>query len=497
MRITRRDSVRATLAPSNHPYLNGAHMPLHEEVDAEELDVIEGRIPRDIDGVYLRNTQNQVHQPVGRFHPFDGDGMLHAISFRDGRANYRNRMVRTKGFQAEQEASGSIWAGTMENPKKSLRPGWGSHGAIKDSSSTDVVVHAGQVLSTYYQCGEGYRLDPYTMENLGTEGWVPLDGISAHPKVDERTGELLFFNYSKHAPYMHYGVVDRNNRLTTYIPVPLPGPRLPHDMIFTANYSILNDFPLFWDPEPLAQGRHVVRFFENIPSRFAIIPRHGRTEDIRWFESSPTFVLHWINAYEDGDEIVVDGYHQQNPMPESPKEAPTGYERMMVYLDQHAMGTRLHRWRFNLRTGTTREERLDPRILEFGMMNARQTGLPYRYAYSAEAKPGWFLFTGLVKHDLATGASTSLAFGPDRFGSEAPFAPRLGSKAEDDGYLVSFITDERSHESECILVDAQHVEDGPVCRIRLPHKISSGTHATWASRADIEGGRLYRLSHID
>jgi carotenoid cleavage dioxygenase-like enzyme len=495
VKITFQQKIAGGLRPNDHPYLNGASTPLHEEVDADDLDVIEGAIPRDIDGVYLRNTQNQVHEPVGRFHPFDGDGMIHAISFRDGRANYRNRFIRTKGFAAEQEAGRSLWAGTMENPKKSVRPGWGAHGAIKDASSTDVVVHAGQVLSTYYQCGEGYRLDPYTLEDQGTEGWVPLDGISAHPKVDERTGELLFFNYSKHAPYMHYGVVDRNNRLVTYVPVPLPGPRLPHDMIFTEHYTILNDFPLFWDPEQLAQGRHVVRFYPNLPSRFAIIPRHGRSDEIRWFEASPTFVLHFVNAYEQGDEIVVDGYHQQHPMPESPKEAPTGYERMMVYLDQYAMGTRLHRWRFNLRTGRTSEEFLDQRVLEFGMMNARAAGLPYRYAYSAEAKPGWFLFTGLVKHDLHSGASVKFDFGPDRYGSEAPFVPRVDSSGEDDGYLVSFITDERTQESECVLVDARRLADGPVCRIRLPHKISSGTHTTWASRADIEAGRLYRLAH--
>ena len=493
MKITHRAPIASTLAPSDHPYLNGPHTPLHEEIDADRLDVIEGRIPTDLDGVYLRNTQNQVHQPIGRFHPFDGDGMIHAVNFLDGTANYRNRAVRTKGFLAEQTEGRALWAGTMENPKKSLRPGWGAHGAIKDASSTDVIVHAGQVLSTYYQCGEGYRLDPYSLENLGPDSWVPEDGISAHPKVDERTGELLFFNYSKHPPYMHYGVVDRDNRLTTYIEVPLPGPRLPHDMIFTANYSILNDFPLFWDPEQLAQGRHVVRFFPDIASRFAIIPRHGRTEDIRWFESSATFVLHFINAYEEGDEIVVDGYHQENPMPASPKEAPTGYERMMVYLDQHAMGSRLHRWRFNLRTGTSREERLDDRILEFGMMNQRTTGLPYRYAYSAQAKPGWFLFTGLVKHDLERDTSTAVSFGAERYGSEAPFAPRVGGTAEDDGYLVSFITDETAQSSECIILDAQHIEDGPVCRLRLPHKLSSGTHATWAAGADIREARMRAL----
>ena len=65
----------------------------------------------------------------------------------------------------------------------------------------------------------------------------------------------------------------------------------------------------------------------------------------------------------------------------------------------------------------TSEEFVDQRILEFGMMNARASGLPYRYAYSAEAKPGWFLFTGLVKHDLHSGASSKLDFGPDRYGS--------------------------------------------------------------------------------
>jgi carotenoid cleavage dioxygenase len=103
---------------------------------------------------------------------------------------------------------------------------------------------------------------------------------------------------------MHYGVVDKHDKLVHYVPIPLPGPRLPHDMAFTENYAILNDFPLYWDPDMLAQGKHVVRFYKDTPSRFAIIPRRGQTEDIRWFEAAPTFVLHWLNSYEDGDEIV-------------------------------------------------------------------------------------------------------------------------------------------------------------------------------------------------
>jgi len=481
MRVHKLPPVKATLQPSNHPYLNGAWTPQHAEVTATDLDVIEGRIPDDIDGIYLRNTENQLHQPLGRYHPFDGDGMIHQIDFSGGKASYRNRFVRTRCFQAEQDAGESLWGGLMDKSSLSKRPGFGAHGSLKDSSSTDIIVHAGKAVSTFYQCGEGYVLDPETLEQEGVASWVPLDGISAHPKVDVRTGELLFFNYSKHAPYMHYGVVDRSGKLVHYVPIPLPGPRLPHDMMFTQNWSILCDFPLFWDEELLKCDVHVTRLHAGLPSRFALIPRYGQPEDIRWFEADPTFVLHFINAYEDGDEVILDGYFEEDPYP-PPLENADGYGHMMAYVDEHSFKPKLHRWRFNLADGTTREERLDDRILEFGMMNQRYLGLPYRYAYSTTSKPGWFLFNGFVKHDMVTGESWSLELPEGRYGSEAPFAPRVGAVDEDDGYLVSFVTDENRGTSECILIDCKRFADGPVCRIALPHKISSGTHAHWADR---------------
>jgi len=482
MKIERLDSILATLKPSNHPYLNGAWTPLHEEVNAVDLDVIEGAIPLDIDGVYLRNTENQVHQPLGRFHPFDGDGMIHQIEFRAGRASYRNRFVRTRCFAAEQEAGGSLWGGLADPVSTALRPGFGAHGALKDSSSTDVVVHAGEALSTFYQCGEAYRLDPLTLEQLGVASWTPIDGVSAHPKVDAATGELLFFNYSKQAPYLHLGEVGPDNRLIRYTPVPLPGPRLPHDMAFTENYAILNDLPAFWDAKLLERNIHAVRFHEGLKSRFALVPRHGRGGEIRWFEAAPTYVLHWLNAYEDGDEVILDGYFQEDPTPAPHTDAPPGFEHMMAYLDEFSFRSKLHRWRFNLKDGTTREERLDERIMEFGMINARFAGRKYRYAYSTLAEPGWFLFKGFVKTDLETGETSEFVLGPGRFASEAPFAPRIGAVDEDDGYLVSFVTDENTGRSECILLDARRLEAGPVCRIALPHKLCSGTHACWADR---------------
>ncbi|MEO5760892.1 MAG: carotenoid oxygenase family protein, partial [Vicinamibacteria bacterium] len=208
MKITKLPPIRSTLRPSTHPYLNGAWTPQHEEVDAYDLDVVQGTLPNDIDGIYLRNTENQVHEPLGKFHPFDGDGMIHQIDFHGGKVSYRNRFVRTRGFEIEQEANQSFWGGLADPVGTSLRPGFGAHGELKDSASTDVIVHQGIALTTFYQCGEAYCLDPVTLEPLGVAPWAPLEGVSAHPKVDDRTKELMFFNYSKHAPFMHYGVVD-------------------------------------------------------------------------------------------------------------------------------------------------------------------------------------------------------------------------------------------------------------------------------------------------
>lgn len=477
----------------DHPYRTGPWRPQTCEWDSDDLTVIAGELPADLDGVYLRNTENPLHPALKNYHPFDGDGMLHIVGFRDGKAFYRNRFVRTDGFDAENRAGGPLWPGIAE-PVELARVdyGWGARTLMKDASSTDVVVHRGVALTSHYQCGDLYRTDPCTGAALGKEAWqggFPSDwGVSAHPKVDERTGELLYFSYSKQAPYLRYGVVSGDGDVVHRTDVPLPGPRLPHDMAFTDNYVIFNDFPLFWDPALLEHNMHLPRFHRDIPSRFAVLPRRGDTSQIRWFEADPTYALHFPNAFEDGDEIVLDGFYQGDPEP-ADDGAGTKWQRAFRFLALDRMQARLHRWRFNLRTGAVREEQLTDTISEFGMINPVHAGRPYRYAYAATAIPGWFLFDGLVRHDLQTGAEVAFTFGDGVYGSETAMAPRPGGNAEDDGYLVTLTTDMTADASFCLVFDAARVGDGPVCTIALPERISSGTHSTWVAGAELRRWR--------
>jgi carotenoid cleavage dioxygenase len=466
-------------ADDDHPYRTGAWRPQTKEWDADRLEVT-GELPADLTGVYLRNTENPLRPPIKRYHPFDGDGMVHALAFAGGQASYRNRFVLTDGLAAEEEAGEALWAGIAESPRLSKRPdGWGCRGGMKDASSTDVVVHAGKALTTFWQCGDVYQLDPLTLGQKGKAAWVDLlptpAGVSAHARVDEHSGDLMFFNYSTTAPYLHYGVVDSAGRLAHCAPIDLPGPRLPHDLAFTERFTVLNDLPLISPP-----GVYAPRFHPDVPSRFGVVPRFGSSDDVVWFEAEATYVLHWANAFEDGDEVVLDGFFQSSPEPaEAAAGGPT--DRTFRFLAADALGTRLHRWRFDMRSGAVKEEDLSDRITEFGMIPGNRRGRRHRYVYATTNPAGWFLMDGIVKHDTDTGAVEEYRFPDGVFCSETAAAPRAGANAEDDAYLVTIAIDVNRDRSYGVVLAADRLSDGPIATMALPERVCSGTHAFWAS----------------
>ena len=147
----------------------------------------------------------------------------------------------------------------------------------------------------------------------------------------------------------------------------------------------------------------------------------------------------------------------------------------------HAMQTRRHRWRFDLETGATKEERCDDECAEFPTIHQGFAGRKHRYVYAAIGEPGFFLFSALEKTDCETGKKSVYRFPKGTSASEAPFCPRVGSRVEDDGYVVTFVADTTRDTSECQVFDAQHIDAGPIARVRLPERICSGTHACWTA----------------
>jgi carotenoid cleavage dioxygenase len=161
------------------------------------------------------------------------------------------------------------------------------------------------------------------------------------------------------------------------------------------------------------------------------------------------------------------------------------YERIRAHLDKYNNPTLMHRWRFDLRTGQTREERIDDEITEFPMVSNDYVGLPYRYSYNVLYQKGEWLFSGLKRFDLRTGATARYEYGEGRYGSEPQVARAVGAKTEDDGYVISMVADMKADTSEILVLRADDIAAGPVARIILPERMGIGTHACW-----VEGDRL-------
>jgi carotenoid cleavage dioxygenase len=413
--------------------------------------------------------------------------MVHGVYFRDGKVGYRNRYVQTAALKQELADGKSISPGVMGPFDYSV-----SEFGIKDTSNTDLFWYNGDIMTLWYNAGHPYRLDSQTLE---TRGYYQLEGrdqlrMSAHSKIDWSTGELLFFDYGDEPPFMTYGVADGSGKRLHEVAIDLPGPRLPHDIGFTTHYAILHDLPFFHDMEILRRHKHrVLTFHTDIPTRFGIIPRRGQGDEVRWFECQPCYILHVTNCWEDGDWVVMDGCPSLNPMP----HAQPGEGELASMLAYMRLEANAYRWRFNLATGEVREGDIDDLNTEFNKSNPIYHGIESRYSYHQriplfEEGGHTLRFTGLVKYNNDTGQRVQWDYGPGVFGSEAVYEPKIGAdrnSAEDDGYVITLVTDSNNWKSDCLVFDATDIEQGPVARVHLPHRVPYGFHAAWARGEDL------------
>lgn len=420
--------------PKAGKFLSGNYAPVLDELDVRELKVI-GQLPGELHGLFVRNGPNPVYPPAP-YHWFDGDGMLHGVYLKDGKASYLNRFVRTEGFLKEQAAKKCLYGGLIAGPP------------VKDVANISVLWHHGQMLATW----EGalpHRIEPGTLKTINSYdfGGRISHPFTAHPKLDPATGELVYFGYRLHeAPYLLAGVLDKSGAVTHATTIELPRPVMMHDFAITKNYSVFMDLPLVfakgfeWQPERGA--------------RIGILPRKAEGSKIRWFPVSTGWVYHVLNAFEDGGKLTLLACRRKD-WPRSP-----------AYL---------YRWVFDLERGTVTEAQLDDSSTEFPTLNAATAGGNARFGYLANI--GGEEGDALIKFDLKTGSHERRAFGNDRHGGEAIFVP--SGKAEDDGYLLTYVHDRAANQSELLILRADHVTGEPVARVLLPRRVPYGLHAAW------------------
>jgi carotenoid cleavage dioxygenase len=449
----------AAAVDSTPSHLRGNGRPVTEELTITDLKV-NGSIPAELDGRYVRNGANPLSGTSD--HPFFGDGMIHGVRLRDGKAEwYRNRYVQTPFLQ---DPSVDILEPAVMMDMKSSK------------ANTHVIGHAGKILALE----EGHF--PYVLDGeLTTEGPTDFGGVlqgpfTAHPKICPVTGELLAFGYSAAEPYLRYLRVSADGKLVQSEDITVGGPTMMHDFNITQNHVIFMDLPAVFDVQLALQGQMPIRWDDDYPARLGIMPRNGTDAQVQWVDVNPCYVFHPMNAYEDGDNIVLDVARFSHIWRDSPMDFPS---------------PDLWRWTIDRKSGKVSEEQVDDRSAEFPRVADSVIGLKHRYGYmmgmALDANPDDPMSTSgaILKYDREKGERSDIDFGRGRMGGESVFVPSANPNAEDDGYLMTFVYDAQSDSSQFVIMDAASMDNEPVASIDLP-RVPSGFHGSWvpASVAD-------------
>jgi carotenoid cleavage dioxygenase-like enzyme len=462
-------SMPADTAWPDNPYLRGMYAPIDDERHDTDL-VVHGEVPPGLQGVYLRNGPNPRFAPLGNYHVFDGDGMIHAVDLDGGRARYRNRWVESAGLGAERRAGRALFGGLGEFrlPEPEVME---EVGMMKNTANTNIVRHAGRLLALM-EAARPTELDA-ALHTLGEYdfGGALAGPMTAHPKVDPRTGELLFFGYSPFPPHLRYHVADAEGVLVRTVDIDLPAPVMMHDFVVTARHVVWFDLPAVFDLEAMMAGRPGITWQPDHGARIGVMGRDAQScDDVTWIEVEPFFVFHFLNGWTtDAGTVVVDGCRAER------MNTAFGDEQL-----DEAVPPTLHRWTIDPTTRTVTTEQLDDRPGDFPRIDDRRTGLANRYGYVAHTRT-WdtdtVVFDGVVKHDLDTGSELVHRYGPSAVAGEAVFAPDRDRSAEDDGWLLNLVHDEATDQTSLVILDARDLTE--VGAVEIPRRVPFGFHGNW------------------
>ncbi len=414
-------------------------------------------MPAELDGRYVRNGPNPVG-PVdpATYHWFTGDGMVHGVRLRDGKAEwYRNRWVR----------STAVSAALGEEPTPGER-----HGGM-DTANTNVIGLAGRTFAIVEAGARPVELSDElaTISHSDLGGTLP-NGFSAHPKRDPATGSLHTIAYHWALPHLQYVVVGADGLVTQVEPIEVDGGPMVHDCSITERWMVVYDLPVTFDLDAAMHGtRFPYGWTEGRPARVGLVPLGGRGSDVRWFDVGPCYVFHPLNAYDDGDRVVLDVVR---------------YDRMF---DRGRLGPDetpplLWRWTIDTVTGTVTERQLSDVPLEFPRVDERVVGRRHDIGWASAVgqEDGTNSFGGrLVRVDGATGDAVVIDLGPGRLGGEWVMAPRAEGTGETDGWLLSLVYDRAEDRSELVVLDAGDPDGGPVASVQLPTRVPLGFHGNW------------------
>ena len=466
----------------------GAFRNVGVELAGVELTAARGSIPHELAGTLYRNGPGRLERG-GQWvhHPFDGDGMITALQFAGGKAQLRNRFVRTEGWLAEEAADRVLYRGVFGTQK----PGGPLANAfdlrLKNIANTHVV-RLGDQLLALWEAAEPHALDPVTLE---TRGITLLDGVlskgeafSAHPRFDpghhDAPRMVTFGVKAGPSSTVRLMEFDAAGQLIGDRRDSFKGFAFLHDFAITPNWAIFLQNAVAFNPLPFVMGQKgAAQCLASKPGQagqFWLVPRGDAAAKPVIVPAPEGFVFHHLNAFEDAatGELVIDSIFYDDFPSIGPE---TDYRT--IDFDTIPAG-RLQRCRLDLQgQRVVSSEVLEERCCEFAMVNPQRQGLDARYAWMAVAgrERGNDPLQAIEKLDLHTGERHVWSAAPRGFVSEPVMVPRPGASAEDDGWVLVPVWNGGRSGTDLVILNASDLSEQAV--LELPLAIPYGLHGSF------------------
>ena len=457
---------------------------MEEELRVDRLPV-SGDLPEWLDGTLVRVTPALLDiggRPIR--HWFDGLAMLNAFTLGGGRVAYASRFLDSEAYREARKGHLNYLAfGSDPCRKLFKRLATLFHASANDNCNVNLT-RLGERYVAMTESPLPLEFDPVRLETLGLRRFS--DGVgghvtSAHPHYDPERDELV--NYVTHfgprSSYRVFALPSGAQERRPIASVDVSEPAYMHSFAMTERYVVLVEFPLVVDPLRLvASDRPFIHSFRWHPERgtwFQVIDRHSGRLAGR-FESEPFFAFHHVNAFERGEELVLDVVAYDDPSIISLLEV----ERLRG-VTQICPGE-LRRYTIPADGGPVSSTSLADTRMELPRINYSHSNTrDYRFVYAAamaDSASDWF--DALVKVSVPGGPTTTWQE-PGCYPGEPVFIPAPGGCDEDAGVVASVVLDAGARRSFLLLLDAATFDE--LARAIVPHRIPFGFHGQYFREA--------------
>lgn len=485
------------LFPATADFTGGLYKPARFEGEIYDLEV-DGTVPDEIDGTFFQVAPDPQYPPMlGDDIFFNGDGAITAFTFKNGHVDFKRRYVMTERLRAQREARASlhgIYRNRYTNDP-SVRE------LNNSTANTNVVVHGGKLLALKEDSAP-YALDPVTMETIGLwdfNGQLTSATFTAHPKIDPANGDLLCFGYEARGEatpdivYYEIGSSGRKKRETWIV---APYAAMIHDFAVTENYVIFPLMPLTSDLDRMKNGGRHFEWQPGLDQLFGVLRRDGDGRDVRWFKAPNGFQGHTLNAFDDRGRIFIDMpitsgnifyfFPQADGTVPPPETLASNMMRLTIDMNSTANGldmTPLTQFPCEFPRS---DDRYMGRHYSHGFVIAMDPSKPFN---EAQIGPRPFQFFNQLAHINVSTGRIKTWFADDQSCFQEPiFVPKSADAAEGEGYVIALRNRLLEQATDLLILDAQHLDEGPIATVKLPIRLRMSLHGNWVPSSALRAG---------